>query len=143
MMKHIYNTIRVDKSLPLPYQKRATDAGYDLYAAESKWIFPLQTKRINSNHKIEINDNIVGLIQPRSNIRSKGLFVDGVIDQGYQGIWGIVVTNISFLPKKIRKGDRIAQVLYLEPQKILHGEVEKFTTTTDRGEKGFGSSGMK
>jgi dUTP pyrophosphatase len=142
-MKHVFNTIRVDKGLPLPYQKRETDAGYDLYAAESKWIWPLQTKRINSNHKIEISDNIVGLIQPRSNIRSQGLFVDGVIDCGYQGIWGIIVTNISWFPKKVRKGDRICQVLYLEPHKVLHGEVKEFTTKTDRGEQGFGSSGNK
>jgi dUTP pyrophosphatase len=142
-MKHFFHSIRVDKSIPLPYQKRDTDAGYDLYAAESKWILPLQTKRINSNHKTEISDNIVGLIQPRSNIRNKGLFIDGVIDQGYQGVWGIVITNISLLPRKINKGDRICQVLYLEPHKVKHIDVDEFLNQTDRGEKGFGSSGNK
>lgn len=142
-MKHKFNTIRVDKDIPLPFQKRDTDAGYDLYTMEDAWIFPLQTKRINSNHRIEINDNIVGLIQPRSNTRSRGLFVDGVIDQGYQGIWGIVVTNISWFPKKIKAGERIAQVLYLEPHKIEHNEVNEFMEQTDRGEQGFGSSGKK
>lgn len=143
MLKFSFNTIRMDKNIPLPYQKRETDAGYDLYSAESKWIFPLQTKRINSNHKIEINENLVGLIQPRSNIRSRGLFIDGVIDSGYQGNWGIVVTNISWFPKKINKGDRICQVLYLEPHKVKHNEVDKFSYVTDRGENGFGSSGRK
>lgn len=143
MKKHLFNSIRVDKSIPLPYQKRETDAGYDLYAAETKWIWPFQTKRVDSNHKIEINDNIVGLIQPRSNIRSRGLFVDGVIDQGYQGIWGIVITNISLLPRKINKGERICQVLYLEPHKVQHNDVDKFNYVTERGEQGFGSSGRK
>lgn len=142
-MKHLFNTIRLNKNIPLPFQKRETDAGYDLYAAEDKWIFPFKTKRINSNHKIEINDNIVGLIQPRSNIRSRGLFIDGVIDCGYQGIWGIVVTNISLFPKKIKKGERICQVLYLEPHKVTHNEVDKFSIATERGEQGFGSSGRK
>jgi dUTP pyrophosphatase len=136
-----FKTIKVDKDIPLPYKKRETDAGFDLYAAETKWIFPFQTKRINSNHKIEIDKTIVGLIQPRSNIRSKGLFVDGVIDRGYQGIWGIVVTNVSLLPRKITKGERICQVLYLYPYSPNHLEVNEFTEETDRGEEGFGSTG--
>lgn len=142
-MKHLFNTIRVTKKIPLPYKKRDTDAGYDLYAAETKIIWPLQTKRINSNHRTEIEGNIVGLIQPRSNIRGKGLFIDGVIDCGYQGIWGIVVTNISIFPRIIKKGERIAQVLYLEPHKVIHKEVENFSIETDRGNNGFGSTGMR
>lgn len=140
---HNFKTIRVDENIPLPYQKRETDGGYDLYSAESKWILPFQTKRVNSNHKIEISDNIVGLIQPRSNIRNKGLFIDGVIDQGYQGIWGIVVTNISLMPRRIKKGERICQVLYLEPHKVKYNEIKKFVIKTSRGEDGFGSTGNK
>jgi dUTP pyrophosphatase len=142
-MRHAFQTIKVDKKIPLPYQKRESDAGYDLYAAESKWVWPLQTKRINSNHRIEIDGDVVGLIQPRSNTRSRGLFVDGVIDSGYQGIWGIVVTNISWFPKKIKKGERIAQVLYLGVFKVKHIDVDEFHNVTSRGDKGFGSSGMK
>lgn len=138
-----FKTIRVNKNIPLPYKKRETDAGFDLYAAETKWILPFQTKRINSNHRIEIDDNIVGLIQSRSNIRSKGLFIDGVIDRGYQGIWGIVITNISLFPRRIKAGERICQVLYLVPHSPEHEEVNEFLEKTDRGDKGFGSTGNK
>lgn len=133
---NLFNTIRVDKSIPLPYQKRETDAGYDLYASETKWIFPLRTKKLLSNHKIHIEDGLFGLIQPRSGIRSRGLFIDGVIDEGYQGIFGIVITNISLLPKRIKAGDRVCQVIYLKPYKVEHNEVDKFTEETSRGEDG-------
>lgn len=142
-MKHVFKTIRLNKEIPLPFQKRETDAGYDLYAAEDRWIFPLVTKRTQSNHFIQIEDGLFGLIQPRSGIREKGLFIDGVIDEGYQGNWGIVVTNISWLPRKIKKGERICQVIFLEPKKIGFDEQDEFLEKTDRGTKGFNSSGLK
>lgn len=140
---NLFETIRLNKEIPLPFQKRKTDAGYDLYSAEDRWIFPLFTKRTQSNHFIHIKNGIFGLIQPRSSIREKGLFIDGVIDSGYQGNWGIVVTNISWFPKKIKKNERICQVIFLEPIQVELDEVDEFTEESDRGSNGFGSSGNK
>jgi dUTP pyrophosphatase len=139
----IFETIRVDKNIPLPFKKRNTDAGVDLYAAETKIIWPLTTKKLLSNHKIHITDGLFGLIQSRSGFRQKGLLIDGVIDEGYQGIFGIIVSNIGFLPRIIKKGDRVCQVIYLNPYKIEHIEVEDFSKTSNRGTEGFGSSGIK
>lgn len=136
MKKHLFNTIRVDKNLPLPYQKRETDAGYDLYAAETKWIWPFITTKLLSNHRIHIQDGLFGLIQPRSGIRSRGLLIDGVIDENYQGIFGIVVSNVGLIPRKITAGDRVCQVIYLEPHKVKHIEKDEFTEQTDRGNDG-------
>lgn len=135
-MKHKFNTIRVHKEIPLPYQKRETDAGYDLYAAETKWIWPLTTTKLLSNHRIHIKDGLFGLIQSRSGIRGKGLLIDGVIDEGYQGIFGIVVSNIGLIPRKIKAGERVCQVIYLEPHKVEHIEAEEFMEQTDRGNDG-------
>lgn len=135
-MKHQFNTIRVDKAIPLPYQKRETDAGYDVYAAETKWIWPLSTRALSSNHKIHITDGLFGLIQSRSGIRKRGMIIDGVIDEGYQGVFGLIVSNISLIPRKIRKGERVAQIIYLEPHKVEHNEVDKFNEETNRGNDG-------
>lgn len=133
-----FETIRNISNIPLPFKKRASDAGFDLYSAEDCWIFPLQTKTIKSNHKILIEENsgIFNLIQSRSSIRKKGLFIDGVIDSGYSGSWGIMVTNISWFPRKIKKGERLCQgifIPYINPKLI---EKEKFSKKTDRGNDG-------
>lgn len=140
---HKFETVRNDKEIGLPFQKRETDAGYDLYALETRWFWPLTTKKILSNHKIEIKDGLFGLIQSRSGFRGKGLLIDGVIDEGYQGTIGIIVSNISLLPRKINKGDRVCQIIYLEPHKVEHDEKDYFKNKTDRGTKGFNSSGNR
>lgn len=136
MKKHLFNTIRVDKAIPLPYQKRDSDAGYDVYAAETKWIWPLTTRAVLSNHRINITDGLFGLIQSRSGIRKRGMIIDGVIDEGYQGVFGLIISNVNLIPRKINKGERIAQIIYLEPHKVQHIEVDEFTTTTERGNDG-------
>lgn len=135
-MRHAFKTIRINDDIPLPYQKRETDAGYDLYAAESKWIWPLTTTKLLSNHRIHIKDGLFGLIQSRSGIRSRGLLIDGVIDEGYQGIFGIVVSNIGLIPRRIKAGERVCQIIYLEPHKVNHQEVNTFDEKTDRGNDG-------
>lgn len=130
-----YETIRVDKTLPLPYKKREDDAGHDLYALESGWIWPFQTKTIKSNHKILIEKGDKGLVFARSGIRNRGLLIEGVIDAGYTGIIGIMTTNCFPWPRRIKKGERICQILFNEPSTILV-EVEKFSKTTNRGADG-------
>lgn len=137
-----YQTIRVDKNIPTPYKKRKTDAGHDLFASESGWLWPFQTKVFKSNHRILIGEGDKGLVFARSGIRSKGMVIEGVIDAGYTGIIGIMVTNNSFLPKKVNKAERICQILFNDTDTELI-EVDEFGTTTNRGEDGFGSSGIK
>lgn len=134
----VFETIRNDKNIPLPYKKRETDAGFDLYALEDSWILPLQTKTVKSNHKILINEEsgLFGLIQSRSSIRSKGLFIDGVIDSGYSGTWGIIVTNISWLPKRIKKGERLCQAIFIPYTNPKLKEKDEFSIKTNRGADG-------
>jgi len=138
-----FETIRINKEVPLPYKKRNTDAGYDLYAAETKIIWPFSTKVLKSNHKILIDENYFGFIQARSGIRSKGLMIEGIIDAGYTGTIGIMVTNTRPLPKIIKKGERVAQIMFLPKLNIKLNEVNEFEVNTDRGDNGFGSTGKK
>lgn len=139
----VFETIRINKEIPLPYKKRETDAGLDIYALESKFIFPLTTTKIFSNHKIDIKDNLFGLIQSRSGIRSKGLIIDGVIDETYQGNISLIISNVGLMPRYIKKGERIAQIIFLDYNKVFLEEKETFSRITDRGENGFGSSGSQ
>lgn len=138
-----FETIRVDGNIPLPFKKRQTDAGYDLYAAENTWLLPFQTKVIQSNHRILIEDGYFGFVQARSSIRSRGMLIEGVIDEGYQGVIGIMVTNATPFFKRIKKGERVCQLILLPYINVELREVKEFSKKTDRGNGGFGSTGNK
>ena len=83
---------------------------------------------------------------PRSGLGSKGIVVGnlvGVIDSNYQGEIKVCVWNRSNEVKTIEPWDRVAQFI-ITP--VVHGEInvfDNFETSTDRGEKGFNSSGTK
>jgi dUTP pyrophosphatase len=64
----------------------------------------------------------------------------GVIDSSYRGEWKAIVSNNSDVPWSINKGDRIAQVLFVPVLHVTWEQVEKLSDS-ERGEKGFGSSG--
>lgn len=133
---HWFETTKYNEDIPYPFQARETDAGYDIFAAETKWIWPLTTKTIKSNHAIHIEDGLFGLIQSRSGIRSRGMIIDGVIDEGYQGFFGLIISNVNLIPRRIKAGDRVAQIIFLEPKKVGFIGVDQFSKTSDRGKDG-------
>jgi dUTP pyrophosphatase len=64
----------------------------------------------------------------------------GCIDQNYRGIIGVVLLNTNLWTIKIKKNDKIAQMIAYEIPSIVICET-KVETETERGDKGFGSSG--
>jgi dUTP pyrophosphatase len=71
-------------------------------------------------------------------------FIDtgaGVIDFDYRGEVGIVLFNHSDIDFVIKRGDRIAQLIL---ERICMADIEELTelAMTDRGEDGFGSTGV-
>jgi len=63
----------------------------------------------------------------------------GIIDEGYRGDAGIKLYNLTDVDYNVEAGERIAQfVIYANyPVEVSEGSV----VDSDRGEKGFGSSG--
>jgi dUTP pyrophosphatase len=64
----------------------------------------------------------------------------GVIDSGFRGESLLGVINLGTEPYTIEKGHKVVQMLL---QKVEHAEITEVETLseTDRGDKGFGSSG--
>jgi dUTP pyrophosphatase len=73
----------------------------------------------------------------------RGLFTHaGVIDQGYRGDWGVVLTNEGDRDLEIRRGDKIAQVIFIVSPKINSvAEVEELDES-ERNDEGYGKSGV-
>tara|TARA_R110001592_G_scaffold7462_3_gene41840 strand:- start:584 stop:1006 length:423 start_codon:yes stop_codon:yes gene_type:complete len=63
----------------------------------------------------------------------------GIIDEGYRGDAGVKLYNLTDVDYAVKAGERVAQfVIYANyPVEVSEGDV----VDSDRGEKGFGSSG--
>lgn len=120
------------------------DAGYDLYIDEDVWLWPFCGKDVSTGWNVKIPAGCWGSIKNRSSayLRRHIKVYEGVIDAGYTGPLKVVLQNMSLLPKKLVKGDRLAQLIIVECVKTevwANGNLDEEQTT--RGKKGFGSTG--
>lgn len=85
-------------------------------------------------------------ILPRSGLAIKHgvtvLNTPGTIDANFRGEVGIILINLSNDCFEIYQGDRIAQAALIPIERFEWNEVTELETS-DRGDKGFGSSGIK
>ena len=126
----------------LPTRTHPTDAGLDLYSPIDATIQAFDFVKIDLGIGIALFEGTVGLIFDRSSLGSKGIgHLAGVIDANYRGSIQVILTN-AFDPGKyeIKRGDKIAQLIITAAYTPEVLEVEELETT-DRGTKGFGSSG--
>lgn len=127
--------------MPAIFKAYDDDAGFDLFATETRLLWPFQTARIPVNLAVDIPPGHFGWVTGRSGKSSLGLLVHaGIIDAGYTGQIQVVMTNVGVLPRKIRRGDRIAQLIVLSLPPV---DFEMAVGLPDRrrGVKGFGSTG--
>lgn len=134
---------RLNENAKLPERKREGDAGLDLYSIEDIEINPNEIKSVSTGIAIEIPKGYVGIIKDRSGLATKGLHVlAGVIDENYRGEVKIVLINLGKEKIFLEKYSRVAQLLILPYLKCNVKEVEELSET-ERGNSGFGSSGIK
>ena len=139
------NTIKVKKTEEraiIPTRSNSDDAGWDLYSITTRPIAPSQRVTIRTGISLEIPEEHVGLIWPRSGMSVKnGIDVlAGVVDSGYRGEIKVCLLNTSREWMDIKEGDRIAQILFQEVPHFKLQEVE-ILQNSDRGQGGFGSTG--
>lgn len=135
------------KGVELPRQGTPMSAGRDLQAMidEPLVLMPNQRTLIPSGIAISLNrDDYAALILPRSGMgHKKGLVLGnlvGLIDGDYQGELMISAWNRSEEPIRITPGEHIAQMLVVPVLQVSWDVVEQFSTATERGEGGFGST---
>jgi len=119
------------------------DAGIDLYANTNKLISigQHQTVLIPLGICLEIPYGNVGLLLPRSSISKSGLIIQGVIDAGYRNEIRALIHNITEVPYHIQPHEKIAQILIVPITPIKTFQFVDKLNESERGEKGFGSSG--
>ena len=130
--------------MPLPEYSFASDVGFDLRASESSSLAPYEQKTVKTGIAIEIPKGHVGLIRDRAGIITKMNVhtAAGTFDPAYRGEISVVLINFGEETAHIEEGMRIAQMLILPVEKVKIKQAKKLSDS-ERGDRGFGSTGMK
>lgn len=134
--------------LPLPAYETIHAAGMDLRAAltESVMLKPGERKLIPTGLQIAVPIGFEAQVRPRSGMAIKHgitmLNSPGTIDADYRGEVMVIAINHSSEPMMFNHGDRIAQLVVAPVTQVRVVQVDDLSTT-DRGEGGFGSTGVK
>lgn len=130
----------------LPKRANPTDSGLDLCSVETVDVYPWTQAIVDTGLQIELPPDTEAQIRPRSGLAAKHKITvtnsPGTIDEGYQGNLKVILFNLGRDKFTVEKGDRIAQMV-IAP--VLRPEIELVTELSDseRGENGFGSTGVK
>ena len=133
---------------PLPLYETTGSAGMDLRAQlqEPVMLKPLQRALIPTGLYLELPDGYEAQVRPRSGLAlKKGVTVlnsPGTIDSDYRGEIKVIMINLSNETTIINTGERIAQMIIAKYEKAVLKEVDTINET-ERGEGGFGHTGVK
>lgn len=132
----------------MPRCESADAAGMDIRCsiAEAVTLQPLERTLLPTGLYIELPQGYEAQIRPRSGLALKrGLTVlnsPGTIDADYRGEVKIILINLSQEPQTIEPGERICQMVIARHEQPEVVEVQELSAT-ERGEGGFGHSGVK
>ena len=134
--------IVLEEEAIMPSRAHDLDAGYDLFSREDGTVYQNAGGKFDTGVHIEIPEGYVGFIKSKSGLHVKsGIQADGVIDAGYTGSICVLLRNHGPRAVEIKKGQKIAQLVIL-PIITPELEVVDRLEDTERGEGGFGSTGL-
>jgi dUTP pyrophosphatase len=137
--------IKADSEEFIPKYKTEGAACADLFCnQESVRILPNRVVVIDCGFSMELPQGWEAVIRSRSGLSSKGLQVTNspaTIDSDYRGRIKVILNNSSKEIIDLHKGDRIAQIS-LKPVWFFDWESVDELSETERGENGFGSTGV-
>jgi len=136
-----------NEDLPLPVKMSAGASGYDLHAAvgEPVTLAPGERKLIPTGIALAMPNGLEAQIRPRSGLAYKHgittLNTPGTIDADYRGEIKVLLINLGSEPFEIRRGERIAQMVFQAVPETDLVEVRELDETA-RGAGGFGHTGV-
>lgn len=132
----------------LPSYETESSAGLDVRANldEPIELKPLQRQLVKTGIFMEIPVGYECQVRPRSGLAFKyGITVlnaPGTIDADYRGELGVILINLSDESFVVNDGERIAQLIFAKVEQAEWIASETLSET-ERGEGGFGSTGIK
>lgn len=133
--------------LPMPRYMTSGSSGVDLYAAidENLPLPPGQVRLVPTGIAIAVDDDYEAQIRPRSGLALNHgitlLNTPGTIDADYRGEIKLIVINLGDKEYILKRGERIAQMVFTRVEKAEFIEVDTLDET-ERGIGGFGHTGV-
>ncbi len=134
------------KDLPIPAYATAGSSGVDLYAdvEDEVTISPGEIKLISCGIYIELPEGYEAQVRPRSGLALKhGITMvntPGTIDSDYRGLVNLIVINHGKEEFAVKRGHRLAQMVFGEITRADFVEMEELAET-ERAHGGFGHTG--
>lgn len=131
---------------PLPAYATVGSSGMDLRAnlEQPMELAPMQRVLVPTGLFIELPEHLEAQVRPRSGLAIKQgitcLNTPGTIDADYRGEIKVILINLSGEAQVIQHGDRIAQLVIQQVEKIAWEQVDSLNETS-RGAGGFGHTG--
>ena len=141
--------IKIHADAVSPSYNYPTDSGFDLHSTEGVGVPPQSRMLVGTGLKFNIKDGFEMQVRPKSGLALKqGLTVlntPGTVDSGYDGEVKVILYNSSHDTVHIEKGQKIAQACICP---VVNGKWIQTKEVTeisgkDRGNNGFGSTGIK
>ena len=136
---------RIDPAATLPSYAHPGDAGMDIRSIEDLVIDPGARKLVHTGLVMMRPPGYEAQVRPRSGLALRNgvtvLNTPGTIDEGYRGEVGVVLANFGSEPFRVEKGSKIAQVVVAPCTRAKIEETVEIDST-ERGEGGFGSTGV-
>ncbi len=135
------------QDLPLPAAASPGSAGFDLRAAVDSDVVlrPGERALVPTGFVLEIPAGCEGQVRPRSGLALRHgigiLNAPGTIDSDYRGEVGVILVNLGSADFPVRRGDRIAQLVFARTEPVEWEEAGELEGS-GRGEGGFGSTGV-
>jgi dUTP pyrophosphatase len=131
---------RIDKELPLPKYQTSGAVAFDLYSRVDTQVEPGETRAVPANVIVCVPEGYLFMVAARSSLaKKKGLMLSnsiGVIDQDYCGPDDevhVLLYNIKNKPCEIKRGERLAQGIFVKIDKGEWEEVEEVESPTRGG----------
>jgi dUTP pyrophosphatase len=140
-------TLPHGEGVPLPKYMSHAASGMDIYAAieNEVTINPGERALIPTGFKMALPVGYEAQVRPRSGLAIKNgisvLNTPGTIDEDYRGEVGVILINLGKEAFKIKRGDRVAQMVI---NKVEQADIEVVTdlSETSRSTGGFGHTGV-
>lgn len=140
---------KLSENAKIPSYGSEGAAGFDIHALSDTTILPGYTALVSTGLSFEIPEGFELQIRPRSGMSLKTKLrianAPGTIDSDYRGHVQIIAENTSNNAAEVinvKAGDRIAQGVLARVNRAVFTEVSEELETTQRGEGGFGSTGV-
>lgn len=140
--------IMLDSTALMPKREHATDEGLDLLSPIDTVVPAKGSISIDTGVHIELPPKTAGFLKSKIELNAKygitsyGITSEGVmvIDVGYKGSIVCILYNHSNMDYKIKRGDKIIQLVVMKIDIPELNVVDEFKAT-ERGNNGFGSTG--